>query len=74
MAADWDVKELTMRRVQPRDERQQLKVYFPLNAWLGKTTSKLKANSENYPSTDHRLRGKCVSDISLWTTEEYECV
>jgi hypothetical protein len=60
MAADWDIKEMTMWKIIPNDDHKQFQVYFPFNNWLGKKVSTLKAKGEIYQSTDHHLRGKFV--------------
>ena len=57
MAADWDLKEMTMWKIIPTDNHKQIQVYFPVNTWIGKKESTFKAKRETYPSTDHHPRG-----------------
>ncbi|CAF4476662.1 unnamed protein product, partial [Rotaria sp. Silwood2] len=67
LASDWDLKDMIMWKILPNDDDKQLQVYFPFNAWLGKTSSKLKAKKEIYPTTDHRQNGPTCYHITVRT-------
>lgn len=58
IAADWDLKEMMMWKIFPHDDHhRQSQVYFPVNDWLGRKTSKLKAKRDSYSAPEHHPRG-----------------
>lgn len=69
LAADWDLKEMTMWKIFPGHDHEQIQVYFPFNDWVGKKASKLKAKRELYPATDHHPRGNCFMKLTYSTRE-----
>ncbi len=66
LAADWDIKEMIMRRIIPNDDHEQSQIYFPFNTWLGRKVSTLKSKREIYPSTDHHFKGNYVLEMIVY--------
>ncbi|CAF1260047.1 unnamed protein product [Rotaria magnacalcarata] len=71
LAADWDLQEMAMWKIVPNEDNNHSMVYFPFNAWLGKSTSRSKAKRETYPSTDHHIKGPICYHITVKTGKDF---
>ena len=55
---NWNLKEMTMWKIIPRNDHLQSLVYFPFNIYLTNKLNRCKAIGEIYPSTNYQhLKG-----------------
>lgn len=57
IAMDWDIKDMILWKIIPKDDQKHVHLYFPFNICLNKKLNKFIAQKETYAFMDHSFKG-----------------